>query len=220
MSLGWVLWISPFLSIFTEKKNVQPELRTTSHDRMGKPMLLWREIINSFPSDNNLLDLLFPVSSTACCQMDLLTLHHSSTPKSSITSLLHEELYSKSLAKQRLSTWWAKPTIQPHICLPLGVLLLQLSPSACSPKLLPLLIVWCRAILLLFALSFNLTSRSTFVHQEASTIHSSFLSLTRIPSPLGPLICPKAYCSHFFFWLRKSSRSCLPYRPLDPSLTV
>ena len=66
---------------FTEKKNVQPELRTTSHDRMGKPMLLWREIINSFPSDNKLLGLLFLVNSTACYQMDLLKLHYSSTPK-------------------------------------------------------------------------------------------------------------------------------------------
>ena len=84
---------------FIEKKNVQPELRTTSHDTMGKAMLLWREIINSFPSDNKLLGLLFPVNSTACYQMDLLKLHHSSTPKSSITSLLHEELYSESLAR-------------------------------------------------------------------------------------------------------------------------
>lgn len=115
---------------------------------------------------------------------------------------------------------WAKPTIQPHICLPLGILPLQLSQSALSPKLLLLLTVWCRAILLLLALSFNLTIRSTFVHQGALTIPSSFLSLTRIPSPLGPLICPKPYCNHFFLWFRNSSRSCLPYRPLDPSLTV
>lgn len=113
---------------------------------------------------------------------------------------------------------WVEPTIQPHISLPLGILPLQLSQSALSPKLLLLLTVWGRAILLLLALSFSLTIRSTFVHQGALTIHSSFLSL--IPSLLGPLICPKPYCNHFLFWFRNSSRSCLPYRPLDPSLTV
>ena len=72
-----------------------------------------------------------------------------------------------------------------------------------------------------------LASPSPSTHQQihlctrALTTHFSifFFFLTRILASLGPLNCPKCYCSRFFLWLRNSG-SCLPCVPLEPSLIV